>query len=153
MSQIPAVMNAAIALASAALLATPAFSQKPNSKPTSSDKPTTETAPTTKPAAPAPSSTEATPTPQSDYKVINKVQYKCDEGKGFLAEYRSNSTVQAIFGSKVLTLPQVESASGIRYSDGSVTLYSKGEGAFVDVGDKRLFNNCVVQKSPLEGRW
>jgi membrane-bound inhibitor of C-type lysozyme len=153
MTRIPTILTAAIALVSAAVLATPALSQKPSPKPTADKPTTTETAPETKPTAPTPSSAEPSPTPQADYKVINRVQYKCDEGKAFQAEYRSNSTVQTIFGSKVLTLPQVESASGIRYSDGSVTLYSKGEGAFVDVGDKRLFNNCVVQKSPVEGRW
>lgn len=85
-------------------------------------------------------------------KIINTVTYRCDEGKGFTAEYRDNETVRATFGSKVLELPQVPAASGTQYSDGSVTVFSKGNTAFVDVGDKRLFDNCVATGT-IPGLW
>jgi membrane-bound inhibitor of C-type lysozyme len=73
------------------------------------------------------------------------VKYKCDGGKRFSADYLSNNSVQATFGSKVLILPQVVSGSGIRYSNGSVTLSAKGDQALVEVGKKALFKNCIAQ--------
>lgn len=77
-------------------------------------------------------------------QATNVIKYQCDEDKAFTAEYLQNSqnSVRATFGSKVITLPQVESASGTRYSDGSVTLSTKGYEAFVQVGDDILFKNC-----------
>lgn len=85
-------------------------------------------------------------------KIISTVTYRCDEGKGFVAEYRDNETLRATFGSKVLELPQVESASGVRYSNGSVTVASKGDTAFVDLGDQRFFDNCVAV-GRVSGLW
>jgi len=76
--------------------------------------------------------------------VISTATYQCDDGKGFTAVFRDNDTVRATFGSKVLELPQVESASGARYSDGSTTIFTKGDTAFVEVGNNRLFDNCVA---------
>ncbi|MDX2230081.1 MAG: MliC family protein [Leptolyngbyaceae cyanobacterium bins.349] len=85
-------------------------------------------------------------------KVIATATYRCDDGKGFKAEYRDNETVRATFGSKVIELPQAESASGARYSNGSVTIFTKGDTAFVEVGDDRLFSNCVVVGA-VSGLW
>ncbi len=85
-------------------------------------------------------------------KIINSVVYRCDAGKSFSAEYRDDKTVKATFGSKVLVLPQEEAASGARYGNGSVTLFTKGNEAFVEVGDQRLFDNCVVVGS-VQGLW
>lgn len=108
-------------------------------------------APAAKPAS------EPTPADDSEPSVINGVRYRCDDGKGFTADYLSNNTVRATFGTRVFVLPQVVSASGIRYSDGSVTLNSKGDEAFVEVGDKVLFKNCVavqtLQGQTIEGLW
>lgn len=89
---------------------------------------------------------------QTAPKVIATATYQCDDGKGFTAQYRDDKTVRATFGSKVFELPQVESASGARYSNGSVTISTKGDEAFVEVGDKRLFENCVTVGSAA-GLW
>ncbi|NJP11604.1 MAG: lysozyme inhibitor [Leptolyngbyaceae cyanobacterium RU_5_1] len=94
----------------------------------------------------------ALPVLSQEAKVTSQVQYECDEGKGFLAEYLDDKSVRTTFGSKELTLPQVESASGARYSDGTVTLNTKGNEAFVEVGDKTVFNNCVATGS-VQGLW
>ncbi|WP_432810793.1 MliC family protein [Pantanalinema sp. GBBB05] len=85
-----------------------------------------------------------------------KVSYRCDANKGFHAVYRPDGSdnVRLTFGSKVITLPQVESASGAKYSNGSVTLNTKGDEAFVEVGDKVLFENCVAQqRGGVSGLW
>jgi membrane-bound inhibitor of C-type lysozyme len=85
-------------------------------------------------------------------KVISTATYRCDGGKGFTAQYRDNETVRATFGTKVVELPQAVSASGARYSDGSITIFTKGDTAFVEVGNKRLFDNCVAVGA-VSGRW
>lgn len=84
------------------------------------------------------------------------VSYRCDARKGFTAVYRPDGSddVRLTFGSKVITLPKVESASGARYSNGSVTLNTKGDEAFVEVGDKVLFENCLAQQGRgVSGLW
>lgn len=86
-------------------------------------------------------------------KVITRAVYKCDEGKSFSAVYRTDGTAETTFGSKVLVLNQVESGSGARYSNGGVTLYIKGDTAFVEVGDNRLFANCVATGGGVHGMW
>ncbi len=85
-------------------------------------------------------------------KVVTTATYRCDAGKGFKAEFRDDKSVRATFGTKVVELPNVESASGAKSSDGSVTLFTKGDEAMVDVGDKRLFANCVTV-GKVSGLW
>ncbi|HEY9617217.1 MAG TPA: MliC family protein [Microcoleaceae cyanobacterium] len=86
-----------------------------------------------------------------------KVSYRCDANKGFTAVYQpdgADDNVRLTFGSKVITLPKVESASGAKYSNGSVTLNTKGDEAFVEVGDKVLFDNCLAQQGRgVSGLW
>lgn len=85
-------------------------------------------------------------------KVTSSAVYQCDDGKGFTAQFRDDNSVRATFGSRVFVLPSVETASGARYSDGSVTISTKGKEAFVDVGENALFRNCVVTGS-VQGLW
>lgn len=88
-------------------------------------------------------------------QATNTVVYRCDAGKGFKAVYTpgEKGSVEATFGTRVFTLPQVEAASGARYSDGSVTINTKGDEAFVEVGDTVLFENCVAQTGEVQGLW
>lgn len=90
-----------------------------------------------------------TPTP----KIITTAVYQCDGAKGFSAKYFDNQTVQATFGSKVIVIPQVESASGAQYSNGSVTILTKGDGATVEVGGTPQFTNCVAVGGLIQGMW
>ena len=91
--------------------------------------------------------------PNSTPKIITTAVYQCDDAKGFSAKYFDNETVQATFGSKVIVLPQTQSGSGARYSDGSVTIFTKGDTAMVDVGDTQLFTNCVAVSGRVQGLW
>lgn len=150
MRQTVAPLALFLTLSASVLLASPGFSQQAPPTPEDSPAPATNSEPAT-PPQPAPRPTINTET-SDELTVINNVQYECDGGKGFYAEYLSNNTVAATFGSKELVLPQVVAASGIRYSNGSVTLWSKGDTAFVEVGNKVLFKNCVSIES-VEGRW
>ncbi len=85
-------------------------------------------------------------------KVVNKVTYKCEEGKGFVAAYLSNDDMRATFGSKEFTLPKMEAASGAKYSNGSVTVFTKGDEAMVDLGDQAFFRGCLAVGS-VPGLW
>jgi membrane-bound inhibitor of C-type lysozyme len=124
-------------------------SQRDPSEPSSSEP---SPQPTADPSQPAPRQSPPSQPTSTQPKVINSVQYRCDQGKGFKAVFLSNETVRTTFGSKVLTLPQVESGSGFRYSDDSVTLVGKGNTASVEVGDRVLFDNCVAGGS-VRGLW
>lgn len=139
-----------LTVSASVFLASPGFSQQATPTPEDSPAPapTASPEPATQPAPRPTINTETSDEPD----VINRVEYECDGGKAFAAEYLSNNTVEATFGSKELILPQVVAASGIRYSNGSVTLWSKGDTAFVEVGNKVLFKNCVSIES-VEGRW
>jgi membrane-bound inhibitor of C-type lysozyme len=90
-----------------------------------------------------------TPTP----KIITTAVYQCDDAKGFSAKYFDNQTVQATFGSKVIVLPQTQSASGAKYSNGSVMISTKGDGAIVEVGGTQLFKNCIAVGGQVQGMW
>jgi membrane-bound inhibitor of C-type lysozyme len=90
-----------------------------------------------------------TPTP----KIITTAVYQCDEAKGFSAKYFDNETVQATFGSKVVVLPQIQSASGAKYSNGSVTISTKGDAGTVEVGGAPLFTHCVAVGGLVQGMW
>ena len=85
-------------------------------------------------------------------KVVNTISYRCEEGKGFVAAYLSNDDMRATFGSKEFVLPQVESASGAKYSNGSVTVFTKGDEAMVDLGNQPFFRGCVAVGS-VPGLW
>jgi membrane-bound inhibitor of C-type lysozyme len=92
---------------------------------------------------------QTNPTP----KIITTAAYQCDDAKGFSAKYFDNQTVQATFGSKVMVLPQVVSASGAQYSNGSVTILTKGDEATVEVGGTPFFTNCVAGGGLIQGLW
>ncbi|WAL62562.1 MliC family protein [Thermocoleostomius sinensis] len=76
--------------------------------------------------------------------------YQCDEGGTFKAEFVPEGAV-VYLGNETLTLEQIPAASGARYSDGSTTLYTKENEAFVEVDGETVLNNCTVQLDSIEG--
>ena len=89
----------------------------------------------------ADASTAGTATPD----VID-VTYACDDGVMVDAVYDNvNRTVTVTLPDGVLELPQAESASGARYSDGTTTFWSKGDEAFVQVDGETVIEGCVAQ--------
>jgi membrane-bound inhibitor of C-type lysozyme len=74
--------------------------------------------------------------------------YQCEAGKNFKAQFLDSSVRLQIELSKTIMLPQVTAASGARYSDGKITLYTKGQEAFIDIEGKRVFNNCTTATKP-----
>lgn len=81
----------------------------------------------------------------------NRVTYQCEKEQSlqvtFLAQsnvYPDGAAAVTFPDGKTLTLPQVISGSGARYSDGKTTFWTKGEGGFVEVNDKVTIDNCVA---------
>ncbi|MCB0228391.1 MAG: MliC family protein [Anaerolineae bacterium] len=44
-----------------------------------------------------------------------------------------------------VTLPQTISADGARYSDGTTTIWNKGNTLMVQVNDETILQDCVAQ--------
>jgi len=75
------------------------------------------------------------------------VTYQCPDGELIEAEYM-NEDAQVIVGlpdQEPIALPQVEAASGARYSDGTTTFWSKGDQVLVEVDGETILSDCVAQ--------
>ncbi len=74
------------------------------------------------------------------------VTYACADGVTIEAVFDNDAqTVTVTLPDGTLELPQVVSASGARYSDGTTTFWTKGDGAFVQVNDETVIDDCVAQ--------
>lgn len=71
-------------------------------------------------------------------------RYECAAGETFQAEFSSIGAIVQL-NDETLTLAQIPSGSGARYSDGTTTLYTKGEEAFVEVNGETTYADCLAQ--------
>lgn len=92
-----------------------------------------------------------------------RYRYECEGGKTFEAEYLSEQVRLTLAGQEI-TLPQVRSASGTRYSDGQTALFTKGSDAFIEVDGIRTYSACLGKEAnaasqspnadqPVRGLW
>ncbi|WNZ26175.1 hypothetical protein HJG54_27370 [Leptolyngbya sp. NK1-12] len=95
----------------------------------------------------------------SSQSTSQRVTYQCRDGRSFSAHYLDDS-VELVLDGRTLTLPQVVSGSGIRYSDGITTLASKGNEAFVEVNGTMVYRDCLAEAAstqpparPIPGLW
>jgi uncharacterized membrane protein len=84
-----------------------------------------------------------TPAPGLQNRVT--MVYECDAGFTFVATVR-NDTAWVFLPSATLSLPHVESGSGVRYGDGTTTLWTKGEEALLDTPSDSV-RGCVNNRS------
>lgn len=77
------------------------------------------------------------------------ITYQCSQGKTFTSEFSPNTALVKLDRNQTLTLPQILSGSGARYSDGRTTLFIKGDEAFIEVNDKVTFEQCVVVETAV----
>jgi membrane-bound inhibitor of C-type lysozyme len=82
----------------------------------------------------------------SDKAFKSGVTYTCDEGKSFELELFENVDIA------FLTLPgrrfylhRMSSASGVKYSDGSTTLWIRGKNASVETEGRTELKNCSIK--------
>lgn len=72
--------------------------------------------------------------------------FQCPGGETIDAEFvGTEEVVVTLPDQEAMTLPQVESASGARYSDGTTTFWNKGDEAMVEVDGEVVLSECVAQ--------
>ena len=82
----------------------------------------------------------------SDKAFKSGVTYTCDEGKSFELELFENVDIAFLtLPGKRVYLHRMSSASGVKYSDGSTTLWIKGQNASVEMEGRTEFKNCSVK--------
>ena len=73
-----------------------------------------------------------------------RVVYDCEGGRGFEAVFRvGREEALLLIDGQELLLPQVPAASGIAFSDGSVTFRAKGLEAFTEGWPGGDFTQCT----------
>jgi membrane-bound inhibitor of C-type lysozyme len=81
----------------------------------------------------------------STEKNASVITFYCEEGTLKAVFGKDNLTLS--FGSSTLTLPHAISADGARYEldtpTATTTFWSKGDNAFMTVGDNQIYTNCV----------
>lgn len=77
-----------------------------------------------------------------------RISYQCEGGRTFSVDYAQEMAQLRLDSVNVILLPRVVSGSGIRFSNGSTTLYSQGTQAFIEEGEQRTYSNCVSQTAP-----
>jgi membrane-bound inhibitor of C-type lysozyme len=72
--------------------------------------------------------------------------FLCPDGETIEAEFVGTDEVVVVLpGQEAMTLPRAESASGARYSDGTTTLWNKGDEVMVEVDGETVLSECVAQ--------
>jgi len=82
----------------------------------------------------------------SDKGFKSGVTYTCDAGKSFVLDLYENVDIAFLtVRGKRFYLHRMPSASGVKYSDGSATLWIKGQNASVEMEGQSEFKNCSVK--------
>ena len=71
------------------------------------------------------------------------ILYRCKGGKTFQAEFLGNTVNLQLKRGQILKLTSVATGSSVKYTDGKVTLYTKGEDAFIEANKKTTHNGCT----------
>jgi membrane-bound inhibitor of C-type lysozyme len=79
------------------------------------------------------------------------VTYQCEDGTTFSARLSDQEAVADLPNNPNLALPQVESGSGAKYSDGTTTLWDKGGEAFVESNGEIILANCQATQPAAGG--
>ncbi len=77
---------------------------------------------------------------------LQTLHYRCGTLPLTVQQDNARRQVRLVLDGNALTLSQTLSASGVRYSDGRYTFWSKGEGAFVERDGNLILNDCRLQR-------
>ena len=73
------------------------------------------------------------------------VVFRCPGGEVVEAIFRDGEVAVALPDDTKAVLPQVISASGARYSDGTTTLWNKGNSVFIKKGEEIKVQGCIAE--------
>src|SRR5215468_102947 len=78
------------------------------------------------------------------------LSFRCPDGQTVLAQFQlpEDQFVNVRFAGRELRLPHVISGSGARYSDGKTTFWNKGRSVLMEVDDKVVVQNCMLEENP-----
>ena len=78
------------------------------------------------------------------------LSFRCPDGQTVMAQFQlpEDQFVKVRFAGREVQLPHVISGSGARYSDGTTTLWNKGDSVFVEVNDKIVVQDCMLEGKP-----
>lgn len=79
-------------------------------------------------------------------ETFTPVTYACAGGVEVRAVYRGDTATVSLPDGKLLTMPHVVSGSGTRYSNDTITWWSKGDSGFVMVGDSVTIKDCGIRQ-------
>jgi len=74
------------------------------------------------------------------------VSFRCPDGQTVMARFEpQDQFVNVRFAGRELRLPHVISGSGARYSDGKTTFWNRGKSVLMQVDDKTVVQDCMLQ--------
>ena len=78
------------------------------------------------------------------------LSFRCPDGQTVMAQFLlpEDQFVNVRFAGRELRLPHVISGSGARYSDGKTTFWNKGRNVLVEVDDKIVVQDCMLEEKP-----
>jgi len=83
---------------------------------------------------------------ETEQKWLN---FRCPDGQVVMAQFQpQDQFVNVRFAGREMRLPHVISGSGARYSDGKTTFWNRGRSVFVEVDDKIVVQDCMLQGEP-----
>ena len=73
--------------------------------------------------------------------------FRCPDGQTVMAQFQlpEDQFVNVRFAGSELRLPHVISGSGARYSDGKTTFWNRGKSVLMQVDDKIVVQDCMLQ--------
>ncbi len=86
---------------------------------------------------------------QAPHGEVSSMMYECADGKSFMFTIAPGVAQAALrMGDEVYQLDQQEVASGVEFSDGSITFRGKGPEAFVEKDGEPIFTDCKAAGHP-----
>lgn len=86
---------------------------------------------------------------QAPHGEVSSMMYECADEKSFMFTIAPGVAQAALrMGDEVYELDQQEVASGVEFSDGSITFRGKGPEAFVEKDGEPIFTDCNAVGHP-----
>ena len=79
-------------------------------------------------------------------ETFTPVAYHCDGDVEVRAVYRGDTATVSLPDGRLMVLPHVVSGSGTRYSNDTITWWSKGDSGFVMIGDSVTIKDCGIRQ-------
>ena len=76
-------------------------------------------------------------------KPVPTTTYVCEGGDSLVVGFAESHAELRLPPNRVVRLPAVRSASGVRYSDGRYTVQTKGDEALMEQGGELVLRNCL----------